>query len=368
VNSLGQRIRIVRVLMIAIVVATSFAGVDFKLHKSTAESASAFVNWQGPRVYFPSTGQTLGGVFLQKWAFEFRDLEIGTPVTPPIKGFGLVAQWTEYGRMEYRGTDASAATVEEVIRSPIGQIYADRMGYSRWVSAFKPVDPAGVDNRYFYETRHALANDFLRLYEKRGNEERLGAPISEEFSIGSVNYQFFEYGALSWDEKSGTQFVPLGRLDAALSGLGNLGDQYAPGDIYYSSVNMLALSDAFPGQRWIEIDLTTHEIVAWVGDFELMRSKVVTGPAQAPTPTGTFSIYIKYEIQNLTGIGWNGQPYSAPATPWVMYFYLDYAVHGSTWRNSYGYGSGEGCVIPPNDDAEALWHWADYGTKVWVHN
>ena len=50
-----------------------------------------------------------------------------------------------------------------------------------------------------------------------------------------------------------------------------------------------------------------------------------------------------------------------------MYFYLDYGIHGSTWRSTYGYGSGQGCVIPPNEVAEALWKWADYGTRVWVH-
>lgn len=358
--------RLFRVLLVALIAATSLAAVDFRLHPRSSDAA-AFVEWEGARVYFPSSGQTLGGVFFQKWALEFRDLEMGEPVTPPIKGFGTVAQWTEYGRLEYRGTDVTTATMNDVVRSPIGRIYAERMGYTRWVNAFKPIDPAGVENRYFYETRHSLANDFLRIYERRGNEERLGAPISEEFNIGAINYQFFEYGALSWDALNGTQFVPLGRLDAALAGLGNMPDNFRPGDVYYSSKNMLALSDAFPGERWIEIDLTTHEIIAWVGDFELMRSDVVTGPVQAPTPTGTFSIYLKYDIQNLSGIGWNGQPYSAPATPWVMYFYVDFAVHGSTWRDTYGYGAGQGCVIPPNDVAEALWKWADYGTKVWVH-
>jgi hypothetical protein len=354
-------------LLIAMIAFATCVASGVSLQPSQASAAATQTQWEGPRVYFASTGQTLGGVFLQKWAAELRDLEFGQPVTPAMQDAAGVVQWTEFGRLEYRGADIATATIADVTRAPIGKLYAERMGYTRWVAAFRPVDPAGVENRYFYETRHALANDFLRTYEKRGNEERLGAPISEEFSIGPVNYQFFEYGALSWDGAKGTQFVPLGRLDAALNGLGNPADDYSAGDVYYSSANMLAVSNAFPGQRWIEINLTTHEIIAWVGEFELMRTDVVTGPVQSPTPTGTFSIYLKYQIQNLSGIGWNGQPFSAPGTPWVMYFYVDYAVHGSTWRNTYGYGSGQGCVIPPNDVAEALWRWADYGTKVWVH-
>ncbi|CAN5485432.1 hypothetical protein BH23CHL2_BH23CHL2_00170 [soil metagenome] len=358
--------RILRSALLVLLLSTTAASVEFKRNSESAQAAG-FVNWEGPRVFFPDSGQALGGVFLQKWALDFRDLELGAPLTPAIHLDGKVSQWTEFGRLEYHGSDISQATLDEVVRAPIGREYAERMGYARWVRAFKPI-PAGLTQaRYFYETRHSLANDFLHVYEQPGVEERLGAPISQEFTIGAINYQFFEYGAMSWDAANGTQIVPLGRLDASHGGYGNLTDDHLPGDIRYSSANMLLLSDAFPGERWIEVDLSNYEMIAWVGDVELLRTDVITGPQQAPTPTGTFSIYLKHQIQNLTGIGWNGQPYYAPGTPWVMYFYLDFGIHGSTWRSSYGYGSGEGCVIPPNDVAEQLWKWADYGTKVWVH-
>ncbi len=353
------------VAFIALILAGALFWSATPLDAVRAQGSSRLI--AGPGAYFPDTGQSMSGVFLQKWVLDFQTIEIGAPITPAVQVGDSVTQWTEFGRLEYRGPDVMSAAPEEVVRAPVGRLYAERLGYTRWVQAFGPVEAGGAETRYFYETRHSLANDFLTLYEQRGNEEKLGAPISEEFRIGSVNYQFFEYGALAWDAVSGTRIVPLGRLDAALYGYGTPPDDYQPGDVYFSSANMLALSDAFPGERWIEIDLTRHELIAWAGDFELMRTKVVTGPAQAPTPTGNFSIYIRYEIQNLSGIGWNGQPFSAPDTPWVMYFYEDFAIHGSTWRDTYGYGSGQGCVIPPNEEAELLWKWADYGTPVWVH-
>ena len=358
--------RVGRLILGSLILAASFAGFSLQRDVEPA-AAAAYVEWSGPRVYFPSTGQAIGGVFLQKWALEFRDLDVGEPVTPAVHHDGIPTQWTEFARLTLPSGDLSSSTMHDVTRAPLGRLYAEKMGYTRWVPAFRPIDAAGTESRYFYETRHALANDFLRIYERPGNEERLGAPISEEFTIGGVNYQFFEFGALSWDSANGTRIVPLGILDSALYGYANAGDDFRIGDVYYSSANMLALSDAFPGERWIEINLSRHELTAWVGDFELMKTSVVTGPYQSPTPTGTFSIYIKHQIQNLSGIGWNGQPYSAPATPWVMYFYLDYGIHGSTWRKTFGYGSGQGCVIPPNYEAELLWRWADYGTKVWVH-
>lgn len=320
----------------------------------------------GRGVYFPATGQTMSGAFLRKWILELNELEVGQPVTPVVQVGDAYVQWTEYGRLEYRGPDVNLAQPEEIVRVPIGRLYAEKLGYSRWVPAFKPIDAAGTEARFFYETRHSLANDFLRHYERPGYDQRLGAPISEEFRIGAITYQFFEYGALAWDPVEGTRIVPLGRLDASINGYGTPQDDFRPGDIYYTSDDPFVLGDAF-GERWIEIDLSEYEIIAWAGDFELLRSKVVTGPVQAPTPTGDFEIYIRYEVQDLSGISWTGRPYYSPGTPWVMYFYQDYAIHGSTWRDSYGFGDGEGCVIPPNDVAEKLWKWADYGTRVWVH-
>lgn len=363
----SSRQTLMRTILVLFLLVASFSTAVIGLAPESVGASTTDSLWSGPRVYFPSTGQTLSGPFLQRWALEFEDLGLGLPVTPPFLSNGSVVQWTEFGKFEASVADSQSATAQDVARARIGQLYADKVGYTRWLPAFQPVEGSDTETRYFFETRHSLANDFLRIYEQRGNAERLGAPISEEFNIGAENYQFFEYGALTWSATKGTQFIPLGRLDAALNGHRDNPSDFMPGDIYYSSTNMLKISDAFPGQRWIEINLTTHETIAWVGDLELMRTKVVTGPSQAPTPTGNFSIYLKHEIQNLSGIGWNGQPFAAPATPWVMYFYSDYGIHGSTWRDSYGYGSGQGCVIPPNEAAEALWKWADYGTRVWVH-
>ena len=367
VRSNSSKKLLVQIFALAISVTTLAQGIAVHVSPQTAQAAESNVAWSGPRVYFPGTGLALAGLFLQRWAVENHPLGMGHPVTPVIADGGGIVQWTEFGKYELQRPDIESASLDDVIRVKIGLEYAHHVGYSRWLEAFRPTDAADTQSRYFYETRHTLANDFLRIYERRGNAERLGAPISEEFSVADKNYQFFEYGALSWDAVNGTQFIPLGRLDAALKGLGDHEDDYTPGDIYYSSVNMLQISDAFPGNRWIEIDLSSHEMIAWVGDTELMRTDAVTGPPQSPTPTGNFSIYLKHRIQDLSGIGWSGQPFSAPGTPWVMYFYLDFGIHGSTWRSTYGYGSGQGCVIPPNEAAEALWKWADYGTRVWVH-
>ena len=69
----------------------------------------------------------------------------------------------------------------------------------------------------------------------------------------------------------------------------------------------------------------------------------------------------------MSGTSWDGTPYHEDGVPWVMYFYQDYAIHGSTWRDSYGYADSQGCVIPPNEVVHFLYNWSDFGTQVWVH-
>lgn len=182
--------------------------------------------------------------------------------------------------------------------------------------------------------------------------------------MGAVTYQFFEYGALAWDVETDPRVIPLGKLDAAINGFGGVDEESAYDAVVWNSSNMLSLSDLFAGERWIEVDLSDYTLTAYVGERPMLSADVVVGPSQSPTPVGEFEIYIRHEIQDLNGIGWNGQPYSAPGTPWVMYFFEDFGFHGSTWRDSYGFADGQGCVIPPNDVAELLWKWADYGTRV----
>lgn len=316
------------------------------------------------RIYVPQTGQAVPAPFHTAWLREYGVNNLGLPVSPLVRTNDREIQWFEYGRLE---RITSPPTAEPVVqRAPVGRIHASRAGYLKWHSAFRPVATSGDGIRFFERTSHTLANDFLRTYEERELERFLGSPISEEFRMGDQNVQFFEYGALTWRPDRGTELLPLGVVDAAHHGAPFTPEARLPNDLDYGSSDILEMSKYFPGERWIEIDLSDHMLTAYVGDFPLMMSQVVTGPPQSPTPIGEFRIYIKHEIQSLSGIGWDGTPYSAPDTPWVMYFYQDFGIHGSTWRNTYGYGSGQGCVIPPNDVAEALWKWADYGTRIVV--
>ncbi len=315
-------------------------------------------------VWISETGQTISGAFLDYW---IAHPEIGNPVSSAVVENELWSQWFEYARLELEPGQFEAMTVKQVHRHQIGRSFAFRAGYSDSLNAFKPL-AAGPD-RYFPETGHTLTMGFRTAYEQWGVADRLGLPISEEFDIGMITYQFFEYGAFTWGPAEVAELVPLGRLDAGIHGqLAKWQPQPIDAvDWDSTGLDMMALSYRLPGERSLEVNLSTFTLTARVGDKVVLESVTSIGSPYSQTVTGHFTIYLKYRIQSLSGIGWDGQPYSAPNTPWVMYFYEDYAFHSSLWRTEYGYMDSQGCVVPPMDVAEAIWLWADYGTPVWIH-
>ncbi len=116
----------------------------------------------------------------------------------------------------------------------------------------------------------------------------------------------------------------------------------------------------FPG-RWMLVDLSDQELMAYEGETLILKAKVSTGRPRTPTVIGTFRIYLKLRAQTMSGPG-----YRLPNVPYVMYFYQGYALHGTYWHNNFGRPMSHGCVNLPIPIAEQLYRWADIGTPVVV--
>jgi hypothetical protein len=348
-------------------------------------------------LYFEANGQTTSGPFLGFW---LSNPHIGEPVSQIVMHDGDWTQWFEFARLELHDVPFDVATGADITETRIGGLFSDAVGYSAQLDAFVP-NTSGAE-RFFPDTGHSLTTGFRVAYERPGVPEQLGPPISDEFSIGDTVYQFFQYGAFSWTSDGGVVRVAVGLLDAGLNGqvaawqgqpdgaidaalVRSVADASSRDDVGLSSAfsiltgasdaaaglgefNLMQIADYLPGERWIEIDLSDFTTTAWVGNVPVLRTIVVTGHVQSPTPTGDFSVWLMYESQDMDGIGWDGNPYAEAGVPWVAYFYQDYAIHGTTWRTEFGFQDSQGCVIPPNEAAEALWHFTDYGMRVTVHN
>jgi hypothetical protein len=314
-------------------------------------------------VWVQETGLTTRGPFLSYW---HAHPEIGPPVSPPVLHNGLWTQWFRYARLQLADMPLESATRNDLTLLPLGRVFAADVGYAARLDAFQP--RAEGPERFFAETGHSIQQGFRVAYETWGIAEQLGLPISEEFSIGRTIYQFFEHGALTWQEDTHVQRVPLGVLDAGLNG--RLGArQEKPADaVDLSNAGMLELSRVLLGERWIDVSLRAGTLTAYVGNYPVLKSYVDVGHPNSPTVRGTFKIYLKNRVQTLRGETWDGTPYNEPDVPYVMYFYQDYAIHPSSWRTSFGLATSPGCVIPPLSVAQQLWEWADYGTIVHVRD
>jgi lipoprotein-anchoring transpeptidase ErfK/SrfK len=95
---------------------------------------------------------------------------------------------------------------------------------------------------------------------------------------------------------------------------------------------------------------------------QLVRSHLVsTGLPQTPTVKGDYSVYVKYQADDMAGPG-----YFLPQVPYTMYFYQGYGIHGTYWHNSFGRPMSHGCVNLPTPEAQWFFDWASVGTPVRV--
>jgi hypothetical protein len=293
---------------------------------------------------------------------------LGEPVSQPARLGDVWVQWFQYGRFEIAKPTIEEATSADVNIIGIGQRVADELGYTRAHPAFRPVDGANwADARFFPETGHTLGNAFLRTWETGTTADRLGAPISQEFSIGGTVYQYFQRGALSWQPDFGVDMVPLGAQDAGLHGQLRLSGTKPDGVMSYGETSLMNMP-GLEGERWIDVNLSAYTLTAFVGNTAVMSTSIVDGAAATPTARGTFYIYWKLPSQTMRGFNTDGSEYVTEDVPWVMYFYSDFALHGAYWRSGFGYSGSHGCVNMPVGDAAALYAWAYEGMRVEVHD
>ena len=128
---------------------------------------------------------------------------------------------------------------------------------------------------------------------------------------------------------------------------------------------------AAPGEKWVDINLSGNYATAYEGSTPVRGPMwIVPGAPGMNTPTGTFAVYLKYQTQTMRGTNADGSRYVSPNVPWVTYFTGSIAMHGAPWQPSFGWsgpGGSHGCVNMPVGDAQFIYNWTNYGTKVISH-
>lgn len=119
-------------------------------------------------------------------------------------------------------------------------------------------------------------------------------------------------------------------------------------------------------ERWIDVNLTTQTLTAYEGDTAVFSTLISSGTWDHPTVTGQFRIWLEYASQTMDG-RLLGYDYYLEDVPYVMYFFEDYALHGTYWHNNFGTPMSHGCVNMETGDAGWLYNFATVGTLVNVH-
>jgi hypothetical protein len=125
-------------------------------------------------------------------------------------------------------------------------------------------------------------------------------------------------------------------------------------------------TDLLPGEKWIDVNLTTQTLVAFEGDKPVYVTLVSTGKMNDDekekdhrTKPGSFRIREKHVAATMDGDVASDGPYSIEDVPWIMYFNASIALHGAFWHQNYGHVQSHGCVNLSPLDAKALFGWTD---------
>src|SRR5215208_528041 len=129
---ISQRAR--RCLTLLIVVALLVGAADATRAPARAEDAD--------QVFFDTTGQVLGGAFLESWTDRGGLEVVGEPVSQPVQQGDRWVQWFKYERLEVSKPLLSDAVPDDVKPASLGRQLQQQLAYLRWHPAFQPVADA----------------------------------------------------------------------------------------------------------------------------------------------------------------------------------------------------------------------------------
>jgi hypothetical protein len=119
-----------------------------------------------------------------------------------------------------------------------------------------------------------------------------------------------------------------------------------------------------PGEKWIDVNLSTQSLVAFEGDKPVFATIVSTGrhddndsTKDHRTPSGNFRVREKHISNTMDDDTASDGPYSIEDVPWVMYFEKGYALHGAFWHSSFGKEHSHGCINMQPFDARQIFRW-----------
>lgn len=372
-------------------VVASLAMLVVSFVPSLAQNAAA--EWSAPRtVYFEETGQSLDQVFLDYWRANGGQTNLGLPITPEITlDNGHIVQYLQYARFEYwpegdaNGNKFVLGKIGEELRPSMLQrsmIASTQVpdGFTSVTTQMKAWLPVGGDSdiakdpnvTFVSETGHTIFGGFRDFWWATGDVNYLGNPITQEYSVGGITYQTFEYGQLRWTSTDGVQMVPVGQHLATKYNLSTTASPQGDIPTYDESLFVkpgptYGSYDPSGGAIWVDINLSWQYMTVYQDDTVIYELYISSGRAGFDTPTGTFYVLSMLPSDDMEGVI-GGEYYNVPSVPNVMYFTNEgHAIHGTYWHNNFGTPMSHGCINMPEGAAAWLYSIAYIGMPVVIH-
>ena len=156
--------------------------------------------------YFPETGHSVRGGFLEFFETHGGLPIFGYPITDEFIEDGMTVQYFEKARLEWHPE-----------APPPFQIQLGQLGYLLHGSIDPSVPnsiPLGAqDARYFGATGHIVSGPFLSFYASAGGEPLFGNPITEVIVTDQFAVQYFEKARMEQD-RTMPMVVRLGNVGA----------------------------------------------------------------------------------------------------------------------------------------------------------
>lgn len=122
-------------------------------------------------------------------------------------------------------------------------------------------------------------------------------------------------------------------------------------------------SELRPGERWLDVDVQSQVLTAYVGERAVYATLISTGRGTGgsilATPRGTRRLWVKLRTSNMDNLDDESaaENYAIQAVPWVMYFERGYGLHGTFWHRDFGNKHSHGCVNLSPLDAQRIFAW-----------
>jgi sugar lactone lactonase YvrE len=328
--------------------------------------------------YFPETGKTVSGKFLEYWQSNGGLATFGYPLTEAqsevsaTDGQSYLTQWFERNRFERH--PAQAGTSYEIqlgllgleLKAEARNVDPDFVRTSRMLDSALPTD----QQWYFEQTGHNLRFRFLQYWLANGGLTRFGYPISEEYH--ELDPESNQVYLTQWFERARFEYHPLNQPAQQIQ-LGLLGKQlkfsqnkllpvWKTGPAYNDPILFTGLTVDRDGNSYLA-DLYTGNLLKYGPDGQLANrwDKAICNELPVSNPV----LYI-YSLAFGSGVATDKQgniyiTYSDAKKPSVR----KYNTQGQLLLEWGERGSGNGQFYAPNSitvDNQGNIYVADTGT------